>query len=57
VLVAIVTGVSIGAILGGGLIPLIQGLVFAGLWTAYLRRSRRVANTYTPEYASADIFA
>ncbi len=57
ILVTIVTGMSIGALLGRSILVLAQGLIFAGLWTAYLLRSRRVANTYTPDHDSADVFA
>ncbi len=57
VLVTLVTGTSIGMLLGRSILVLAQGLIFAGVWTAYLLRSRRVANTYTPDHDSADVFA
>ncbi len=44
-------------LLGSVVVQAVQGTVFAGLWTAYLLRSRRVANTYTPDHDSADVFA
>lgn len=35
---------------------LAQDALFAAIWTLYLRRSRRVANTYAPRYNVADVF-
>lgn len=50
-----ITGLSFGDLLGStGVKPLVQALGFGLIWTAYLLKSERVANTYRggPEQAA-----
>lgn len=51
--ISLITGVPIGWLLEGAVSEIVRPLAFAGLWTAYLLRSRRVANTYPREAAPA----
>ena len=56
---SLVTGVSIGDLVAGWGYKLFQPLIYSAIWTAYLLRSERVANTYQryPEEAElADVF-
>lgn len=45
--IAAVADLPVGALVEGTAPELIRGPIFAALWTAYLLRSERVANTYT----------
>jgi len=44
--VSLISGASIGLLLSYVARPLIQSVIFCVLWSAYLLRSKRVANTY-----------
>ena len=56
--VSVLSGVSFGVILAGTGADLVRGVVFATIWTAYLLRSRRVANTYAaPDEEVSEVFA
>jgi hypothetical protein len=44
--VALITGVPVSVLAEGAALELARPLAFAGLWTAYFLRSKRVANTY-----------
>ena len=46
VLVSIVAQFSLGAMFAGGALDLVRAVIFALIWTAYFRLSKRVANTY-----------
>ena len=46
VLVSIVAQLSLAALFAAGGVDLLRAFVFAGIWTAYFRLSKRVANTY-----------
>ncbi len=55
--VALITGVSFGDLLGASAGPgLFRPLVFCGIWTAYLLKSERVANTYRDPGQQAEVF-
>ena len=43
---SVVTGASIGSLVAGWGYRLFQPLIYSTIWTAYLLRSERVANTY-----------
>jgi hypothetical protein len=56
--VSLIGGVPAGALLGYIAVPLGQGTVFSLLWTTYLLRSKRVANTYRRHEAEVgEVFA
>ena len=56
--ISLIGGIPIGALFEGSAMDVVRALVFASAWTAYLLRSRRVANTYSePEEAIGDVFA
>ncbi len=55
-LLLLVARFPLGDVTTGGAVVLGQGALFAAIWTLYLRRSRRVANTYTPARDTADVF-
>jgi len=44
--VVVVTGLPLGRMLSGMLPTLVRPIIYATLWTSYLLRSERVANTY-----------
>jgi hypothetical protein len=44
--ISMISGASLTALSGYVARPLVQSVVFSILWTAYLLRSKRVANTY-----------
>jgi hypothetical protein len=49
--VALISGAPVGMLIGYDARPLGQSLFFSLLWSAYLLRSKRVANTYEREDA------
>ena len=53
VMVSVIGGFALGELLEGSGLTLFQSLIFSSIWTAYLLRSERVANTY-PETAGGD---
>jgi hypothetical protein len=57
--IAWLTGFSVGELLIGAGYEAIRPLIFCAIWTAYLLRSRRVANTYPrrDEEQISDVFA
>jgi hypothetical protein len=56
--VAAIGGIPVGALIEGGAQDIVRGFVFGGVWTAYLLKSRRVANTYGErEENVAEVFA
>ena len=48
-LVAAFVGLPLGALVAGSALGLGQSIGYALIWTLYLKKSRRVANTYTPD--------
>jgi hypothetical protein len=44
--VSLLTGVALGEIISGAPAEFIQPLIYSSIWTAYLLKSERVANTY-----------
>lgn len=51
------TGLSFGDVIGGtGPGPLIQPFIFGLIWTSYLLKSERVANTYRGGEEQAEVF-
>lgn len=54
-LVSLLTGIPIDALMALSVFELIQPLFFGLLWTAYLLRSERVANTYPPASDAAEV--
>jgi hypothetical protein len=44
--VSLIGGLPLGAMVEATMFEVVRGFVFAGIWTAYLLKSRRVANTY-----------
>jgi len=44
--VSVISGAPFGLLIGYVVRPLVQSVIFSALWTAYLLRSKRVANTY-----------
>jgi hypothetical protein len=44
--VSLLGGLPLGAMLEAMTVEIVRGFVFSGIWTAYLLKSRRVANTY-----------
>jgi hypothetical protein len=44
--ISMISGAPFGLLIGFVVWPLVQGVIFSALWTAYLLRSKRVANTY-----------
>lgn len=56
--VAAIGRIPLGTMLEGGAIEIARSIVFAGIWSAYLLKSRRVANTYGDrEEDVAEVFA
>jgi hypothetical protein len=55
--VSLITGVAFGDLFGASASPgLFRPLIFCGIWTAYLLKSRRVANTYRDPGEQAEVF-
>jgi len=55
--VSLITGIPFGDLLGASVGPeLIRPLIFCGIWTAYLLKSQRVANTYRDAGEQAEVF-
>ena len=55
--ISLLTGLPIGDLLRGAGAEIVRPLAFAGLWTAYFLRSKRVANTYRHDSAEvAEVF-
>lgn len=55
--VAAIGGIPVGTMLEGGAVDIARSIVFAGVWSAYLLKSRRVANTYADrEENVAEVF-
>jgi hypothetical protein len=51
--ISLIAGVPISWLLEGAMAEIVRPLAFAGLWTFYLLRSKRVADTYPREAAPA----
>ncbi|HEX8669934.1 MAG TPA: DUF2569 family protein [Allosphingosinicella sp.] len=47
--VVLISGIGMGALIQNSVGDLVRSLIFCTIWTAYLRLSRRVANTYTED--------
>lgn len=55
--VSLITGVAFGDLFGASASPgLFRPLIFCAIWTAYLLKSERVANTYRDPGAQAEVF-
>ena len=58
VAVAVAAGIGLGDMLGASAVDLGRGVVFATVWTLYMLKSRRVANTYgRSEDEVSEVFA
>jgi hypothetical protein len=55
--VSLITGIGYGDLLGASASPgLFRPLIFCAIWTAYLLKSERVANTYRDPGEQAEVF-
>lgn len=52
--VAMISGAPLDLLIGYVARPLVQSVIFCAIWTAYLLKSRRVANTY-PRHGETEI--
>ena len=57
VLVVLAAGIEPTGLINAMAVPMVQTVVYAGIWTAYLLRSDRVANTYLRNNDEAELAA
>jgi hypothetical protein len=55
--IALLAGISLGELLSASGRDLLRALVYCAIWTAYLYRSERVANTYANDDPSQELAA